>query len=386
MMRRVGLYIIIALIFAALPTACVKVLTPEPEPVLESYTVGLTTDGDLTRGPAIMSEDEILSIGIFGYSTGTENFDHTNSEHTPNLFNNREATRINSSSPWVYTPLALWPNSTDEKSTFFAYGPYYLHERAPADMSLSLTNDTYGYPQIYYKVPEIISQQVDLLYSEPGNGLKSIVRDINYTSNTTNTGNVLYNMKHALIWIRFVFAAEEEITDTDRNDQTNPRYPFTRDETYTISELLFYGGNIHTEGYFNMGTGTWSHPKPMSSAVYRFDNIDDNPLTLNAGTVTPLTTARPGNCLMLIPHSFVTSENLTSIGILYSHDDGSQQGATGLQYYATLPFPDVKLNNPGYVMTFVIRLSTSGSWIEFEEENMIQKWDENLDKREIEAH
>lgn len=373
-MKSKVLYIGSFLLAAATMSACVKERPSTTSPDNTPKVVGLSVDGALTKGEVTTDKDDILSLGIFGYSTGTENFDHTNPLHTPNLFANREAARANAISPWVYNPVAVWPSDMTEKSTFFAYSPYEPVFPDDSDGEFEVPTVNSGYPKIHYRVPSKVSEQIDLLYSE----YNADVTNINYGTNTANPGHVKYNMKHAMLWLRFLIATVQE------TDGTNPN-----PESYTITEFYMSGGNIMAAGEFNMGTASWSpidgigpNQDGYESATYEFDYLWDDPLVVPANATQPL--GGTTRCLMMIPHNFVTSVNLTSVAISYTHDDGSTN-PSDTEYYVTLPFPDVQLGRPGYVMTYVVKVSTSGAWITFQEENTIEKWLEDTTDRPIEV-
>lgn len=378
------------LLFAAAASACARERTnaPAPAPAHGTQAIGFSVADKVTRS-VTMNASDILSLGIFGYSTGDEDFNPNNTAHTPNLFANRKAARTEESSvltPWTYAPAAAWPSDDTEKNTFFAYSPY-MDEFPTGSMTVITGESSSGYPQIYYKVPSKVSEQVDLLYSEyfvSDNGTPPVltpspdVSNINYNTNTANPGYVKYTMKHATIWIRFLIATVQEA------DVITPE-----PESYTVTEFYMVGGNIVAGGVFDMGAATWRPAPEMvgsdgyEAVTYEFDHLWDEPLVVPAGDTAPLTGVE--DCLMMIPQDFVTSENLTSVAISYTHDDGSGS-PSNTEYYVTLPFPDVKLGRAGYVMTYVVKLSTSGAWIEFQNDNTIEKWlEDNTTPREIDV-
>ena len=375
-MNRNIIYIALLSAAAAL-SACVKERPPVPQPDNLPKAVGLSVDDAQTRGDVTSSADQILSLGIFGYSTGTEDFNASNPLHTPNLFADREATRENVASvltPWTYDPVALWPSDLNEKNTFFAYSPYQPEFPTDSDGEFVVSAASPGYPRISYRVPSMVSEQVDLLYSE----FNADVKNINYNTNTVHPGHVKYNMKHAMLWIRFI------ITTVDETGGSNP-YP----ETYTIKEFSFTGGNIITAGTFDMGTAAWSADPAFSgdadgyeAATYEFDHLEGAPLIIPAGQTVPLTGAT--ECLMMIPQNIVQATNLTTVYVLYTHNDGSGSPKT-TELYKTIPFPDVQLGHAGTVMTYIVKVSTSGAWITFRDDNTIEKWLQDPTDRPIET-
>jgi hypothetical protein len=308
---------------------------------------------------------DILSLGIFGYSTGAEPFDAagTTYAHTPNLFENARATRT-AGSEWVYDPVAVWPSDNTAKNTFFAYSPYMVDGSVGTDGYFEVPTVTKGAPVIKYRVPENVSEQVDLLYSESNGD----VTDINAT---TNSSKVRYNMKHALLWIRFAIATEQMV----------PGDPTMTGESYTITEFRMIGGNIMAAGQFDLGTATWS-PDPtagMEGATYEFDYLAANPRIIGGGELgkaVRLGALDSDNYLMIIPDDFKTDTHKISVEMSYTHNDGSA-APSPTEYFVTMPFPDVPLAGPGNMMVYVVKVSTNGAYIEFQELSTIEEWVDN---------
>ena len=310
------------------------------------------------RGASTSSADEILSLGIFGYSTGTEAFNANDPSTLPNLFWNQLVTRDDKTVPWTYDPVAYWPIDPAIQNTFFAYSPYYTE--FPEESFIFSSEDNSGYPFLYYRVPTILSEQVDLLYSV----FNSNVTNINYD---TNAGKVKYTMSHALGWIRFLIAPMPE-DDEDPN------------ASYSIHEFNMSGGNIVTAGQFNLGTAAWT-PLDMSDVIYEFDDLHETPLKAQVGNVTEVSE----DCLMLLPQNIVQSQNLTTINLKFTYDDGTNGEQSDTEYYVTAPFPDVRIS-AGNVILYIVRVSKSGILVEFTDENTIENWLEDEEDREIPIH
>jgi hypothetical protein len=365
----------------------------------EPRVVGVGVSEMNTRN-YVESADQILSLGIFGYSTGDESFDPNpaTSTHTPNLFENAETTRVDAdaSTPWIYDPVAVWPSDNAEKNTFFAYAPYMENGTVGTDGYFEVPTVTKGAPVIKYRVPQNISEQVDLLYSEyvsatDNSGTPTAwntnVADINAT---TNSAMVKYTMKHALLWIRFAIATEQMVD----GDTTTPEVdgdPATTGESYTITEFRMIGGNIMATGLFDLGTAQWSADPSvgLGSAIYEFDFLSSNPRKIEGaeiGNAVRLGAALGGNnsYLMIIPDDFKTETHEISIEMSYTHNDGSASPSE-TEYFVTMPFPDVPLTGPGSMMIYVVKVSTNGAHIEFQESSTIEKWQEDNDERPIEV-
>lgn len=397
-MNRIALHIGTLLFAAAALLACTEERPagePEPEQPTnptKPRTVGLSVDGGaLTRRASLSFPDEIRSMGIIGYSTGKEDFDASDASlHEPNLFYNLEATRavITEAVPadgddprvpavldaWVYDPVAIWPTDDEEKNTFFAYAPFHEYDFGDewgGAINIILKNETSGPPQIEYTVPEIVGEQVDLLYSE----YNADVRNINYEYTKQNgytPGHVKYKMKHALLWLRFIIApVKETITEETPTGNANERY--------FITEFYLNAGSIINTCVFDIASGTWdvanATPEPV---FYDFEFLSTGAAEFKAGVTAPLT-ARD-ECMMIIPQSFVYTTNLMTLNVSYHHDaDGAYDPDDpdpddDTEYYATVPFPDVKLTSAGTVMTYIVKISTSGVRIDFDSMNTIEEW------------
>ncbi|MDL2255429.1 fimbrillin family protein [Parabacteroides sp. OttesenSCG-928-K15] len=368
-------------LFAVLLWGCDKeqVEIEEPTPPQEvSRPVGLLVDGDLTKGVVITKKDSIRSLGLIAYSTDTP-FDEKATTSNPNLFDNVSAMRTfdeKTLSSWSYTPAVYWPSNPDIKNTFFAYSPYQdqdeEEEEEDEDVfpegSIRVVTDQ-GSPKLIYRVPQSMSEQIDLLYSE----YNADVKNINY--NEANNGNVKFNMKHALLWLRFIIAPVKESGHEN--------------EIYTIDEFNMTAGRIINTGQFDMATATWSKIDELpndgyESVNYDFDNLMDEPLVVQADSLQPMGGVNYDHCLMIIPQAIVLSENLTAVTVAFTYYSGVGE-ETNIEHYITMPFPDVKLNKPGYVMTYIVKLSTTGARIEFQDSNPIDEWIENTKDREVEA-
>jgi hypothetical protein len=374
-MQRTIYYLFGLLVMAGMLSACGEKPAERVSPPLVLRGIGVGVDEMETRMGRYDSLENLLSIGIFGYSTGTDPFDPTpaTSTHTPNLFNNAQATRTVTKegttsilSEWSYSPVALWPRDTDVNNTFFAYAPYMESGQKVGTDGYFEVEATTGAPVLKFRPPQNVSEQVDLLYSELNNNVSNINVE-------TNDGEVLYRMKHAMLWVRFVIATR----DMNGNGGADGEF-------YTITEFRFIGGHIMAAAAFDLGTATWK-PDPAfagtndgyEGAVYEFDYLYDHPLEVKAGEVTRLGASLNRSYLMMIPDNFVTDTNETSVEISFLHYPGEKavEGeAYESEHFVSIPFPDVKMGEPGNTLVYVVRVSTSGTYIEFKGSSTIQEW------------
>ncbi|MDR2584643.1 MAG: fimbrillin family protein [Prevotellaceae bacterium] len=322
----------------ALSTGCKKECQPER---LEAIGLDVTELGQ-TKG-AVTSAAEVVSLGIFGYSTGTDNYSPANPTHTPNLFNNRRTTR-SSGGQWSYAPFVYWPIDLTTKNTFFAYSPHLSEFPVEANGSVSAST---GYPLVTYTVPSLVSKHTDLLFSESTVWTTDINKEI-------NDGKVLYGMKHALSWIELYIAPLQQIP--------------LANESYSITSLSFTAQNFTTRATLNLGTGGWSAPT-TGLAQYTY-NVDGTPLLPDV--VVP---ADANNCLMLIPQTITSSQNNPTVNVSFIFNDGSATPDLDL-YSFSIPFPPVQLT-AGCVSVFVLTISPSGVAIVFYGDNVIESWIED---------
>lgn len=331
-------------------TACGKEM-PQTEPQDSQAPVQFGVAGLDSRASYETAAD-INSLGLFAYSTDTDDFDPENPAHLPNLLYNREVSRTTGAipGPWEYSPLAYWPLDPTVKSTFFAYAPHSSHFPKDAEFFVS-SRTASGYPTIEYTVPDDVSQHVDILYANP------------FVANKTRPltgGEVLYTMKHALTWLLFVVVPE-------------PRAGHIDDE-YRITSMRFAVDRLVTCAELNLGSGVWVN-KEVSKADYDFI-VDDRPLTAGSINIVTPTNSR----LMMIPQMLTRASNPSSIDVVYTvrgmDDEGNPLDGED-EYFYSIPFPDTKLHM-GNVTIYMIRLSTEGAIVEFLAENTIDDWKQGL--------
>lgn len=355
-MKQTILYYIIFLLccMLCLFTACdTEQLVPdvvpteqEPAPTAVSFNV----DPFSTKG-SIEKADSIVSLGVFGYSTGTIPFDYTNPLHLPNLIYNQEAWRApvaageTNNNPWQYNPVAYWPIDASIQNTFFAYSPHSSKFPPEADFTFSAQTDT-GYPKITYTVPNRVTKQVDVLYATPVLG----------KNKNDNGGMVNYQMKHALTWLVFVVAPEQRVDMGETVD------------TFQIKSLRFIVDELVTRAELNLGTGVWK-PLETSPADYEFDVDTERRIPANTmAIITP-----PSSRLMMIPQNFTQVANPSAIDVVFTVSGDGNESDDDEEYFYSVPFPDTKLGAGG-VTIYLLRLSADGVKVEFYNSNYIDPW------------
>ena len=146
-----------------------------------------------TKGISI-DASTISTMGVFGYYTGTEDWNNATSKE-PNYFNNRKVER-SSSSIWTYFPIEYWPADKNEKISFFAYSPH--NNGVTSDYYIDNNN---GSLVMHCITNEDISSQIDLLIAEPKVNL------------TNEIGGISFDFKHVLSKIIFKAKSENNIEE-----------------------------------------------------------------------------------------------------------------------------------------------------------------------------
>lgn len=131
-------------------------VSPDANPVVgfDIYTGG-QTKGTITDGTSI----QIDNFGILAYYTGQEVWASKIGSTTPNFMWNQQVTY---SGGWTYTPVKYWPNTKDDKVSFFAYAPYSSNGTSDKGIKLS-TNTTATKPTIEFTLASNPTEMVDLV-------------------------------------------------------------------------------------------------------------------------------------------------------------------------------------------------------------------------------
>ena len=155
---------------------------------------------------------------------------------------------------WQYSPLKYWPNSSEERVSFFAYAP---HSSQSDKIALSGTS-------IEYTVSPDVKEQVDLLYHKNEN---SNTKDL-HKQGVGSTVN--FKFEHALAQIGFKVAAATDILNSNFTDGQGEtlaegttielkKVALIGAEAYTApAEGTALAGPFHTKGTLDITSGTWT--------------------------------------------------------------------------------------------------------------------------------
>ncbi len=323
-------------------------------PVNSGTAIGLDVDEATTKAHT-QSVADIVSLGVFGYSTGTNVFSATNTTHVPNLLYNCNASKSNST--WSYSPNAYWPMDLTVKNTFFAYSPHSSKFPAEANVQISGPSAS-SYPTLNYTVPDQVARQVDILYSDT----KTDTLTTANIHRNTNDGKVKFHMKHATAWIVFLIAPIKIANDN---------------EAYTIKSFRFVAKTMTSRALLNLSKGTWVGLE-ASAVDYRFT---PNPDPITVGGIKWAT--KDGERLMVIPETLSREVNEPYIHLSYTFNNGTTEDPD--EYSYSLPFPETPLG-AGRIVTYVLNISVDGIKIRLKDINTIEAWELEEVEEEYEVY
>lgn len=256
-------------------TACQKdeVISEVIQDEAISFSTYLGRDAQ-TKGTIVETTQlQTQGFGVYAYYTGTTEADSYpfNQQTTPNFMNNVKV--YNESSEWKYDNKKYWPNTSGDKISFYAYGPYDNYDNA---ITIDVTNKK---PVLIYNVYDDITKHMDVLFAPA------------QEDKTKTDDPINFEFVHALSIIQF-----EVKTAAD----------YTGNATISLSKVSL-SGNIYPSGRLNLGGSTvdWDETAATSKT---FSINDTRAITSTARTVE--TTEGTTEYIMIIPQDF-TSNNLT---------------------------------------------------------------------------
>lgn len=230
--------------------------------------------GAQTKG-SIVEIDQLKTqgFGVFAYYTGTTAASAYNFP-TPNFMNNEKV--YYESSAWKYDNIKYWPNTSDDKISFYAYGPYDNSNNA---ININAEGNK---PVLTYTVPDNISEHMDVLFAPA------------QEDKTKTDDPINFEFVHALSRIQF-----EVKTAAD----------YTSNATINLSNVSL-SGNIYSSGTLDLGGSTvvWNN---TVSASKTFSITDTRAITSAARTVEA--TQGTTDYIMIIPQNFNTNKLTLSV-------------------------------------------------------------------------
>ncbi len=362
-MRSVKTYLIFAMLLAV---GCTGHEEYSPDRTVGPKELKFAISSLETRGKALLSVEDITSMGVFAYSTGTSAIPepvagpdgspvYPGWSYPANLLENQRVTKDVTLTPnqWSYDPTAFWPLDPAVNNTFFAYSPH-SSEFAAESYAVASVPAGGGAPTLRYTLPENIADQKDILYAKP-------VYNVNLDSGEVDRGMVEYQMEHAMTWLAFVMAPTSALGPGDD--------PASR-ETYSTNRLIFMADNLPLTSTLDLETGLWGEPTSHGNVQW------DIPINLdNTRNIAPRQTARltdESNRMILFPVDIARGMANIELTFYYNKNGDSYDRSTG-RYDFSLPIPETRMQ-PGKVVVYLINISIEGAWIEFMETNKIDPW------------
>lgn len=178
-----GCHICLILFWVAL-SAC----TSDVDEKLEvQLPIGFTATTDIDARE--VASPTITNMSVYAYYTGSSSWEAYNKTSvTPNFMSNQKIAKSENSDTWTYSPIKYWPNTVNDKISFFAYTPF---EETSKESGSKITFDNNGDPSFTCTLPSVIPT------SEPNLFLASL------TDQTKNAPNLTFNFKYALTKVSF---------------------------------------------------------------------------------------------------------------------------------------------------------------------------------------
>ena len=303
-------------------------ISPEANPAVGfSVFTGTQTKGTITDNTGTTGI-QTTGFGVLAYYTGTDDFGSgSHASPTPNFMWNQKVEY--KSSAWSYTPLKYWPNTTDEKISFFAYAPYAdTQSAASSSNGIELTAATAsGYPKItFHWNTTTPSAGVDLVATNAAQtgGDKTI-------NLTKQTAAVPFKFKHVLSRANFWAKLDGSVNDSET--------------TVFIKGVKLLGTSIeapsaanssskfYTKATYKWEDGTWDYTDgTQQAAAVELDGDILNKANPNFGSGSAYTTSsvavtataasmfKANQYLFLIPPAVNGIAASTDIRILLTYD------------------------------------------------------------------
>lgn len=226
-----------------------------------------------------MEKETYPGFGVFAFFTGNANYSES---ATPNFMYNIPVTYTTG---WDYTDKKYWPGG-GQKVSFFAYAPY----NASATISAATVA---GAPTLTYSQPDLVNNQIDLLYATP-------------VKNRTE-GRVDFTFNHALSRIGF-----KAITGDNYR--------------ITISKITLEG-DFNTTGTCSLEDGVFSSVTPTSDKVYTLNGFTPAGFTNTGGEAI---TATEGY-MMVIPTDLSSTKIAVTVTYSYEYKVSNDVYATAVE-------------------------------------------------------
>ena len=231
-------------------------------------------------------------IGMYGFYTGGNSYVGT--EEAKLLTNEN----LYYDGGWKYESTRYWTNNSD-KYTFLAYAPYGKSYVVASQASGSA-------PVVEYTVPSVLTNQVDLIYS---NNNKNVTKTSLKNSNGESVTSVPFQFQHALA--RLSVNAKAKMYDkTTGAEVTTPAANQEYDYLFTITNISITG-EFNDKGVLNLSTGAWDSKQALDKTV-NGATTKNTTYDLTGAVSTQLNGSlkdfTKGNYLMMIPTTFSSTK------------------------------------------------------------------------------
>lgn len=361
-------------------------ISPEANPAVGfSVFTGTQTKGTITDNTGTTGI-QTTGFGVLAYYTGTDDFGSgSHASPTPNFMWNQKVEY--KSSAWSYTPLKYWPNTTDEKISFFAYAPYAdTQSAASSSNGIELTAATAsGYPKItFHWNTTTPSAGVDLVATNAAQtgGDKTI-------NLTKQTAAVPFKFKHVLSRANFWAKLDGSVNDSETKVFIKGvKLLGTSIEAPSAANS---SSKFYTKATYKWEDGTWDYTDgTQQAAAVELDGDILNKANPNFGSGSAYTTSsvavtataasmfKANQYLFLIPPAVNGIAASTDIRILLTYDvvtldtklDG---GKSVIEAKSVVSLPNETLKG-GSAYKYVFTIGLEGVKVSVDVEN----WDADV--------
>ena len=197
-------------------------------------------------------------FGVFAYYTGTNGYQEAGEGvvgFKPNFMYNEDIVFNSTSSKWEYNPVKYWPNSAEEKISFFAYAPFTESSSGSNITGFSANNEA-GAPIVTYKVAQNVKDQKEILW-----GVQKTSGKPNLDVQKQGMGqDVSFNFRHALARIGFnveaMIDAVNSVSTPKEDNGATTNGTIDHDILNIYVRKVELKGNFYSQGQLNLNNTT----------------------------------------------------------------------------------------------------------------------------------
>lgn len=300
-----------------------KDLTEGQDQVGEGNAVRFSTYVNKSRaGVTDTDHIKLHGFGVNAYYTKNLGFVEANGAGSLVTFmDNTKVSFNNEKGSWTYSPVKYWPNTENDKVSFFAYAPYNNAQIEFPDENNRST--------LVFNVNSDVKQQVDLVYHKGEGDVEAGIEPSIDLQKPTITGAVNFNFLHALSRIAFNVKAVVDDVNADSDNLLDGNTHINIKKVALVSADVNYKydesdlvGPFYTLDTLNILNGKWGHNDEQALQGFDFDGenfyraVDINASSdIENDDVVQLTKFNPAqrllnddSYLMIIPQDFTGTE------------------------------------------------------------------------------